>query len=537
MNDNHTRVTVKRIEKVPTQFYVQVPQTKTKACTKVKVSVASSLQAEHKRLSRALFFHPPVSTDFSGSRMAFIKKWLAKSRAVAVSGFAALCCRFTENAKRLAFSAGMSVGFAALACVVLVSTCSLGCVITVNGQTVGTVPNAAVYNKLVEEINYEISYVSGEGFAPTAEPEFSTCLIPKGAYSDEADMREQLKAMSQDMLPAYGVYASDQILFALPNEQAALSVLEQYKAGFTEGKENVSAEFCEAVTVAKRFVPKCSLKTAESAADLLAAGRIIIHELAEGETLDAVADAYRVSVDDLLKINGVSDPENPSFRQLKIRTGEPLLSVKTVEFKTIEEEIPFNTIEKEDPAKYEGNIVVEQEGSPGTRVIEAYVTAMNGVETGRKVVSETLLTAAVDQIVQKGTKEPPSPFGTGDLSLPTSGTLSSRFGARWGRTHSGIDFSAPIGTDIYAADNGTVVYSGYNDGGYGNLIQLDHGNGIVTYYGHCSKLLVPEGAVVAKGDLIAKVGNTGRSTGPHLHFEVRINGTPTDPLAYLDGVG
>ena len=192
--------------------------------------------------------------------------------------------------------------------------------------------------------------------------------------------------------------------------------------------------------------------------------------------------------------------------------------------------------EKEDPTKYEGNLVVEQEGVEGSRVVEAYITAVNGVETGREVVSENLLSAAVDQIVQKGTKEPPSPIGTGSFSVPTSGSLSSRFGSRWGRSHTGVDLAAATGTNIYAADNGTVIYSAYNDGGYGNLIQIDHGNGLVTYYGHCSELLVPVGTVVAKGDLIAKVGNTGRSYGSHLHFEVRSGGTPQDPMAYLNGL-
>ena len=86
---------------------------------------------------------------------------------------------------------------------------------------------------------------------------------------------------------------------------------------------------------------------------------------------------------------------------------------------------------------------------------------------------------------------------------------------------------------IYASDNGVVTYSEYHNGGYGYMITIDHGNGYTTSYAHCSKLLVPEGAVVAKGDAIAKVGNTGRSTGPHLHFEIRKNDAAQNPLNYL----
>ena len=117
--------------------------------------------------------------------------------------------------------------------------------------------------------------------------------------------------------------------------------------------------------------------------------------------------------------------------------------------------------------------------------------------------------------------------------MPANGTMTSRFGSRWGRNHNGIDMSAPVGTAIFAADNGTVTYSEFNDGGFGYLIKIDHGNGLETYYAHCSELLVEAGTVVKKGDLIARVGNTGRSTGAHLHFEVRLNDTPIDPLNYI----
>ena len=116
---------------------------------------------------------------------------------------------------------------------------------------------------------------------------------------------------------------------------------------------------------------------------------------------------------------------------------------------------------------------------------------------------------------------------------PTSGIISSRYGRRWDRSHNGIDVAASTGTPIYAAAGGTITYSGYNSGGYGYLIKMSHGNGVETYYGHCSQLLVSSGTTVSQGQLIAKVGSTGRSTGPHLHFEVRLNGTPQNPLNYV----
>lgn len=122
--------------------------------------------------------------------------------------------------------------------------------------------------------------------------------------------------------------------------------------------------------------------------------------------------------------------------------------------------------------------------------------------------------------------------------IPLQGRISDGFGYREDpftkeqQFHSGIDIAAPYGGDVRAAGAGKVVFVG-RKGGYGKLVVIDHGYGITTYYGHASKLLVKEGQQVGKGEVIAKVGSTGRSTGPHLHFEIRINDVPINPLKYI----
>lgn len=136
----------------------------------------------------------------------------------------------------------------------------------------------------------------------------------------------------------------------------------------------------------------------------------------------------------------------------------------------------------------------------------------------------------------KGT--PSLPAFRGGLSMPVSGRVSSGFGYRTHpilkerRLHTGIDFAAAAGTPIRAAADGVVITSTYLRG-YGNAIVIDHGGSVATLYAHCSVLLIQSGASVKRGQVIAKVGSTGLSTGPHLHFEVRINGTPVDPRGRL----
>jgi len=126
------------------------------------------------------------------------------------------------------------------------------------------------------------------------------------------------------------------------------------------------------------------------------------------------------------------------------------------------------------------------------------------------------------------------------MVMPASGRLSSRFGYRVDPVtkkrntfHKGIDISAPVGTPVYAAESGTVIEAGYKQSGYGNLIVIKHGNDMATYYGHLSKIISSKGSKVEKGELIGNVGSTGKSTGPHLHFEIRKGGQALNPEDYV----
>jgi murein DD-endopeptidase MepM/ murein hydrolase activator NlpD len=118
------------------------------------------------------------------------------------------------------------------------------------------------------------------------------------------------------------------------------------------------------------------------------------------------------------------------------------------------------------------------------------------------------------------------------LIWPVSGPVTSGYGWRWGRMHEGIDIAVPTGTPVAAAASGQVIVAGWM-GGYGNLVVIDHGGGLATAYGHNSSFAVGSGSTVSQGQTIAYAGSTGNSTGPHVHFEVRVNGSPVDPLGYL----
>ena len=120
------------------------------------------------------------------------------------------------------------------------------------------------------------------------------------------------------------------------------------------------------------------------------------------------------------------------------------------------------------------------------------------------------------------------------IKYPSRGSISSGFGERWGKLHKGIDIASKSGTPIYAALDGNVSCVGFEAGGYGNFVQVSSANNTMIIYGHCSSISAKPKSVVHKGDLIGKVGSTGHSTGPHLHFEVRVGGIAVNPIKYIE---
>jgi murein DD-endopeptidase MepM/ murein hydrolase activator NlpD len=157
---------------------------------------------------------------------------------------------------------------------------------------------------------------------------------------------------------------------------------------------------------------------------------------------------------------------------------------------------------------------------------EEYLAEVEGLAAESAALAARIQAAQSSSAAGTGT---PSAAG---FVWPCDGAVTSGFGMRWGRMHEGIDIACGYGTPVHAAAAGTVIYAGWL-GGYGNLVVVDHGNGFATAYAHASAILASVGQSVAQGESVTLVGSTGHSTGPHLHFEVRVNGVAVDPLLYL----
>ena len=158
---------------------------------------------------------------------------------------------------------------------------------------------------------------------------------------------------------------------------------------------------------------------------------------------------------------------------------------------------------------------------------EEYLAEVNALAAQSAALAEAIRGSQA----QAGSSGTGAPSAAG-LIWPVDGIVVSGFGMRWGRMHEGIDITASTGTPVRAAAAGTIIHAGWL-GGYGNLVVVDHGNGLATAYAHASAILVVVGQQVGQGEMVSLVGSTGNSSGPHLHFEVRVNGVAVDPLLYL----
>lgn len=225
-----------------------------------------------------------------------------------------------------------------------------------------------------------------------------------------------------------------------------------------------------------------------------------LYEVKPGDTLSGIAAKNGVSTELLALVNGIENRDYlPVGQLLRLPEGLAVHLVKP------------------------GEVLTEIAGLYGTDV-PAIVARNQLTDADRILAGQKLLIPLGGDITKAA--------GQGSLSWPLVGAITSRFGLRDGRPHEGIDIAAGEGTPIRAAARGRVVFAGPR-GTYGLAVIVDHGGGFTTLYAHCSKILVSVGSTVGPDTVIALAGNTGRSSGPHLHFEVRKDGVPYDPLLWL----
>ena len=300
----------------------------------------------------------------------------------------------------------------------------------------------------------------------------------------------------------------------------------------------ISMSFADDIEVVECYLPVNKIMDIEDAIEEVTQDKAVptIYEVVSGDTLSQISERVNIPMDDLIAMNDSLENEFSVLQigqELTITVPKPKLSVRRTEQLYFEEDYEAEIVYVPNDDWYTTDTKTLQEPSAGHHNVMAEITYKNDDTESIEYLKEEVTYEAVAKIVEKGTKIPPTYIrpisggrqtsGFGRRKRPTAGASSY---------HKGVDWAVATGTPVYASSGGVVTRAGWGKG-YGYCVYIKHPDGKETRYGHLSKVLVSAGQSVSQGQRIALSGNTGVSTGPHLHFEILVNGSQVNPLNYL----
>lgn len=365
---------------------------------------------------------------------------------------------------------------------------------------------------------------------------------------------EKIQSLARNMLtlkqPAVALIIDGNQLAVVPDQDTAQKVIEGIKAYYTPDDDSVlevlSVNIREEIKTENTYEYVYKMMDCDSAVQKIVAGVVTpeTYVVQEGDTIWDISMNKGISLDAIQSQNPDLNIDDIHIGdEINLSTTQPYVNVEVVANIKSQETIAYSTEKVNDSSLLKGKTKVKQSGKNGTKEVVIKTTKVNGVTTGQEVVSSTVITEPVKEVVAVGTKVVQSTVvasrgTTSSVSSkgfirPVSGTLTSNYGYRKSGFHTGIDLACSTGTPVVASKAGTVIMSGWN-GSYGYCVKIDHGDGVVTLYGHNSKLLVSVGQHVSQGQTIALVGSTGNSTGPHCHFGVYVNGAVQNPWNFIN---
>lgn len=411
-------------------------------------------------------------------------------------------------------------------------------VLEVNGQEVAVVSSPDEKDAIVSNIESRASDILGEHYDYDAEISLTPVYAVPSELSDTAQVEDALFEDVGAWMTAYGLRVDGQELGYAATQEELYRMLDAAAQPYLTA-DTVSYEFVEDVEVYPIEMPSNTKFDVEPIRETLAQMRVeqSTYVVKKGDTFNAIAYSLDMWPYELSVLNpDVIVDKLWVDQELIIQEAVPYLSVMNITNETYEEVIASPVEYIETPDLYVGDTKVKEQGEDGLALVNANVTYVNGVEVEREILASDTLKEPTTTYAYSGTTPRPVTASNGYFIWPVRGTITSNFGGRnlWGSYdfHLGLDIACPTGTSIKAADGGTVIKSGWS-GSYGNLVAIRHDNGYVTYYAHNSSLLVSVGDKVYQGQVIARAGMTGNASGPHCHFEVRINGTSVNPRNYL----
>ena len=419
------------------------------------------------------------------------------------------------------------------------SEMTLALAVELDGEHLGYVRAKEDVDAVTDAVEHLATHHLGTPYRLPGSLTYRLELVREHQLMDTAATSELLLSRVDGIVNEYALTVNGTLVGANESKMGLTLLKERLLEERVTDTESVQAQFVQDLQVESTTIASSEVLTLQEIRSRLTANRTEagFYTVAAGDTVSAISLNHGLTLAQVKELNPDLDVDKIGIGdQILVALAKPILTVEEVRVESYTEPIDYEVQTVGTDSLYVIDSRIIQKGVPGLADVTARVVYHNGAEARREIMSYTVLEQPVPQIKEVGTKALPAwwPTGTFIHPCPDYVYISSNFGYRksFGDNHTGIDLAAYQGTPIYASDGGTVTVAG-RVGNYGLVVYIDHGNGYVTRYAHCSKLLVKAGQKVAQGEKIALVGSTGKSTGPHCHFEIRYNGTAKNPKNYL----
>ncbi|MBR3759991.1 MAG: peptidoglycan DD-metalloendopeptidase family protein [Ruminococcus sp.] len=420
-----------------------------------------------------------------------------------------------------------------------------GIAVDFNGKEIGIISAEADFEKAEREVQQRISYAENDKTL-NLSANFSLKIISDSdrilSYDQLAN--EMLEASDEKLTEAWGIYIDGKFIAAVEDNEKIQKALSERLLNYKVDGEVRDLSYKNKIEYTQGIYLQDSVMEEKPAIEMLTSSteKKGVYIAKAGDTSVSVCQMYNMSLEDFTKLNPYNASTSLKNGQvINVIETESFLPIKYVkDFETLSF-LDYETVEYETSALNVGVRSVLVKGAVGEKISNTEVTYVDGIERSRRTVRSVVTKEPVIEQIGIGTYAArPDPncrpvTGSGEMGWPLDGGwISDTFISD--RNHKGLDIAANEGTDIYAAADGVVISAGWNSGGYGYMVQIDHLNGYQTVYGHMSSVFAVENQTVTKGQLIGAVGDTGNSYGSHLHFEVRYMGVCLDPELFLNTV-
>ncbi len=506
-----------------------------------------TLLEHHSFLLRALSFFPRLF----GSIIAWLRSLGKKEK-----GAGAQDQRVSHLRKYATYYIILAVAVFVAVFVTVQLSCPVVLRAEIDGKLIGTVENKHLVDSAINELEDNVEIILGTSFHFPHQIEYSFKRSWSKSLTEKSAISEKLYTYLTDYIcTAGGLYVDDVLVAVCRDEESVRQGLEDFINANSGGEEmgiyneiRVTTQAYPADSVLdyaefQQLLKEMSVPLEERKKETVSDSGVLKEILKSEEKKDEVP-AMALVADTAF----VPEEKSVSYSNRPQPIDEIKLDLYTAKVEKYDAVIPYETRYVESKSHYTTMADATTRGVNGKATVEAKVFYVDGKEVSREIISETVRKKPVDRVISIGTRVLPetiTPFcGVGSFIVPRVGYVSHYYGPRNDRMHSGWDIPGDEGDNIYASASGTVVVAIGPDGffaensahhytGYGYCVVIRHPNGFSTMYAHCSDINVTLGQEVKQGDKIAEVGNTGRSDGDHVHFEIIHNGHKVDPAIYL----